>query len=172
MNWLKIILCVLVICVSSYISVTLPISESGIPFTAQSLAVFVVAAFLNVHEVKIALLAYFFLGILGLPIFAEGTAGIDKIMGPSGGFLYGFAFAGLFISTMIKDFKPLKFHQLLLIFVCATLVLFAFGLGHLAFKFSFEKALEYGLYPFWKMALVKAFLATFIVYFVKRDIIA
>lgn len=150
----------------------MPISKSGIPFTAQSLAVFVVAAFLNVHEVKVALLAYFFLGITGLPVFAEGTAGIDKVMGPSGGFLYGFAFAGLFISTMIEDFKPLKFHQLLLIFVSATFVLFVFGLGHLALKFSVEKALEYGFYPFWKMALVKALLATFIIYFVKKDIIA
>jgi len=172
MNWQKILIGLIAISISAYISITLPISESGIPFTGQSLAVFVVAAILNSKEVKITMLSYFLLGIVGLPVFADGTSGIEKVMGASGGFLYGFFFAGLFISVMIARFKPLKLPQLALIFLAATLVLFVFGLGHLAYKFNFEKALEYGLYPFWKMAIVKALLATLIIYFVKKDIIA
>ena len=170
MNWLKIVVALLCIIASSYVTFTIPVTETGIPFTLQSLMVFVVAAFLNVHEVKICVLAYIFLGLVGLPVFADGSSGMDKIMGPSGGFLYGFYFSAWFISSMIDDFKPLKLYNLLLIFLAATLILFLFGLGHLAFKFDVEKALEYGLYPFWKMALVKALLATLIVALTKRDI--
>lgn len=170
MNWLNIILSVVVICVSSYISITLPISESGIPFTAQSLAVFVVAAFLNRKEIIITLVLYLILGITGAPVFADGTSGFSKIIGPSGGFLYGFIFASFFISSMLSHQKSRKLTHLTLIFIAATIILFIFGLSHLAFKFGTLKALEYGFYPFWKMALIKALIATFVIYLVKRDI--
>jgi len=171
LNWIKIILCLATICASAYATFTIPITESGIPFTLQSLAVFVVAGFMTSDEAKVCLLTYFFLGIIGLPIFADGSAGLDKVMGPSGGFLYGFGFAGWFIASIIPDFKPMNWGSLFLIFFIATLILFGFGLGHLAFKFDLDKALEYGFHPFWKMALVKALFATLIVGFLRRDVI-
>ncbi len=171
MNWLKIAVGLICIIISAYVSFSIPVTESGIPFTAQSLVVFVVAAMMNTHEVKVCMLSYLFLGIVGLPVFAEGTAGMDKIMGPSGGFLYGFVFAGWFISEMIADFKPMKVYHLLIIFLAATFVLFFFGLGHLALKFDLESALKFGLYPFWKMALFKALLAALVTVVIRRDII-
>lgn len=168
MNWLKIIFSLLAICAASYISFTLPISEAGIPFTAQSLVIFIVAGLLKPKEVLLVINAYYLLGIVGLPVFADGTSGIEKMMGPSGGFLYGFAFSSLFIASTLKFIEKKSFPHYLFIFLAATIVLFIFGLSHLGFKFGFQKALEYGFYPFWKMALVKAILATFLVYYVKR----
>ena len=159
------------ICLSAHLSITLPISESGIPFTAQSLMVFVIAGIVNTSEFRLIILTYLFLGVLGLPIFADGTSGIDKIIGSSGGFLYGFLFSGIFIGSMIAYFKPIKLYHLLCIFFLATFVLFAFGIGHLSIKFGFEKALEYGWFPFWKMGFFKAFLATLIVSLVKRYVL-
>lgn len=159
------------ICASAYVTFTIPITESGIPFTLQSLAVFVVAGMMNSHEAKLCLFAYFFLGIIGVPIFADGTAGISKVMGPSGGFLYGFGFSGWFIASMIDEFKPMPWYGLLLIFFIATLILFGFGLGHLAFKFDFNKALEYGFHPFWKIGLLKALLAAIIVGILRREVL-
>lgn len=111
--------------------------------------------------------AYYLIGIIGLPVFAGGTSGINKILGASGGFLYGFLFSGLLISFLVDQSKSLAFSQLLIVFLAATVVLFIFGLGHLTFKFGIERALEYGLYPFWKMALVKALLATLLVFYSK-----
>ena len=104
MNWQKIIISLLLICLSAHLSITLPISESGIPFTAQSLMVFVIAGIVNTSEFRLIILTYLFLGVLGLPIFADGTSGIDKIIGSSGGFLYGFLFSGIFIGSMIAYF--------------------------------------------------------------------
>jgi len=163
----KALLCLLLIVAAAYVSVTLPISEQGIPFTAQSLVVFVVAAFLSPGMFLIVISSYLLLGGLGLPVFAEGSSGWSKLLGPSGGFLIGFLFSGLFISFSIYRTKP-SFSKALLTMIVATLILFLFGLGVLAYKFGFQKALEYGLYPFWIMALVKAFLATFCVFAVLR----
>lgn len=164
---LKALFCFLLIIASAYVSVTLPISEQGIPFTAQSLVVFIVAAFLRPVLFLIVISSYLLLGGLGLPVFAEGSSGWAKLLGPSGGFLIGFLFSGLFISLGIYN-RKLSFARALITMIIATLILFIFGIGVLAFKFGFQKALEYGLYPFWIMALVKAFLATFCVFAVLR----
>jgi len=143
--------------------------ESGIPFTLQSLAVFVVAGFLTSHEAKICLVAYVIIGLIGLPVFANGSAGIDKILGPSGGFLYGFIFSGWFISSTIQKIKPLNWAQLLGIYVLATVILFVFGLFHLTLKFDLSQAFEYGFHPFWKMGFIKALFASLIVGFLRRE---
>ncbi|MBT8232374.1 MAG: biotin transporter BioY [Saprospiraceae bacterium] len=159
-------LCLLLL--SSYVSFSVPILETGIPFTMQSLAVFVIAGFLNPREFVITILIYLAIGSVGLPVFSDGSSGIDKIFGSSGGFLYGFIFSGFFISYNINKKEIIKFTDLVLIFFIATFILFFFGILHLSFKFGFSKALEYGLFPFWKMGLVKAIIASAITYLILR----
>jgi len=162
-NLLKIFLALVAIIISSYISYTIPI-QGGIPFTAQSLVVFVVASILSPIESLICLGIYLILGALGLPVFAEGTAGIERIMGNSGGFLYGFIFSALLISTAIKRFKVDALWKYGVLMFLATICLFFFGLMHLGLKLDFEKAFEYGLKPFWKMGMLKCFVAAGIAY--------
>ena len=167
MAWWKFILALLLLVTSAYVSVTLPISEKGIPFSAQSLMVFYLAGRLKPRFTGMLVLAYLGLGILGLPVFAEGTSGFSKISGASGGFLYGFLIAGLVISFLVDSQEVKTVKSLLLIMIAGTIVLFIFGLGQLSYKFGFEKALEYGFFPFWQMALVKAFLASLLVFWSK-----
>lgn len=164
------LLALVLLIISAYLSVTLPISEKGIPFTAQSLVVFILAGLLKPREFLLVVIAYLLLGVLGAPVFAEGSFGWSKIVGSSGGFLYGFLGSGLLISFMINRTGSRSFSYLLFAMFLGTLVLFFFGIGHLAMKFGFSKALEYGFYPFWKMALVKAFLAGMVVFVAKRYI--
>ena len=162
-NIIKIALALVAIIISSYVAITLPISEQGIPFTAQSLVVFICAAFLSPKEIAVTLCLYILLGIAGLPVFAEGTSGWSKLTGASGGFLWGFLVCGVMISQSYK-----KNHGLLSVIVTmilATIILFICGLGQLTVKFGFDKAVEYGLTPFWKMGLLKAFLAASVVFF-------
>jgi len=147
------------IILASYLSITIPITDSGIPFTAQSWAVFLVSGLLSPRQFLAVILVYLVLGMLGLPVFADGTSGVEKLAGGSGGFLYGFVFSGFFISWAITKYRLASFSEHIGVMLLATVVLFLFGLGHLAGKFGMTKALEYGLYPFWKMALVKALLA-------------
>ena len=161
---------IILICLSSYISITLPISQQSIPFTAQSLVIFIIAGLLRPGHFMLAILGYLFLGVIGLPVFAEGSSGWNKITGASGGFLYGFAVAGLLVSFMLRSKSSYSFVKILLVMLCGTVVLFSFGLSHLAYKFGWAKALEYGLYPFWGMGLVKAALAAIIVWLIHNRI--
>jgi len=161
----------LALCLSAHLSFTIPISETGIPFTAQSFAVFVVAGLLAPQAFSIVIVLYFILGGLGLPVFADGSSGFEKFVGNSGGFLYGFLFSGLFISFCMDKMKDNMGFIVLLIMLVATVILFIFGLSHLALKLDFSKSITYGLLPFWKMALFKAILATLFVFCVKRYVL-
>ncbi len=153
---------------SAYTSFTIPVIETGIPFTAQSLVIFVAAGLLKPTNFLAAIILYLILGVAGLPVFAEGSSGWSRIVGSSGGFLYGFIFSGLVISYCASTLEEKTFPKLIGLMILGTGVLFVFGLGHLSYKFGIEKALEYGLYPFWKMALVKAILAGIAVFVLKR----
>jgi len=163
----KLICALLLLIGSAYVSVTLPISEKGIPFSAQSLVVFYLAGVLKPRLTGLLVLTYLGLGVLGLPVFAEGTSGFAKIIGPSGGFLYGFLISGFLISFLVDSQQVKALKSYIFIMILGTIVLFICGLGQLTYQFGFEKALEYGFYPIWKMALVKAFLASFLVFWTK-----
>ena len=151
---------------SAYISYDIEFSDLIIPFTAQSLAVFVVAGLVNVRSFLIIITSYLLLGAIGLPVFAGGSSGLEKLFGPSGGFLIGFLFSGLYISQAIKS--KITSARVVVIMLVATVILFAFGLVMLTFKFDWGKALQYGFYPYWPMAIVKALLSAFIVVQIRR----
>lgn len=168
MNIIKVIVSLIILIGSAYASFNIPVTESGIPFTLQSLMVFVIAAILRPSMTVICIGLYLILGAVGLPVFAEGSSGLEKILGASGGFLYGFVFSGFFISYSFTLSQSIPYYRILVIFLVATIILFFFGLLHLSFKFDLSRALEYGLYPFWQMAIVKAIMASVIIYLVRQ----
>lgn len=157
-RWFSILFWFVLIVLGSYISFTIPYLSPDIPFTAQSLVVFLAAVFLKPKEFLLAIGIYLLSGSIGLPVFASGTAGINKLVGPSGGFLYGFLFSGMLISYLFESLSLSNLHALL-VFLLGTLVLFSCGIFHLSLQFNFPKAIEFGLIPFWKMGLLKAIIA-------------
>ena len=43
------------------------------------------------------------LGVIGLPVFSGGKAGLGVFMGPTGGYLLGFFIAGAFVTGKIVE---------------------------------------------------------------------
>jgi biotin transport system substrate-specific component len=168
MNFYKIFIGLIIIIASAYASFTIPVTDTGIPFTLQSLAVFVVAAFLGPKESLLCLLSYLILGAVGAPVFADGSSGYSKLLGASGGFLFGFVFAGTFISFIVEKIDRGKLMSLVILMIVSTVILFAFGLLQLTVKLDAAKAIEYGLIPFWKMGLVKACIAGLCVWVIQK----
>lgn len=73
-----------------------------IPFTMQTFAVFLTLNFLGGKKGTISICIYLLLGIMGLPVYSNGTAGIGVIMGTAGGYMLGWIFAGLTIWLLEK----------------------------------------------------------------------
>ena len=61
---------------------------------------------------------YISLGVLGLPVFANGNSGLETLMGPTGGFIGGFLVVTIFIAFFTKDvrYKALKIKRNILYF--------------------------------------------------------
>lgn len=76
-----------VLAVLSILQIPMP---SGVPVTLQTFAVSLCGYVLGARRGTLCVALYLLLGIIGLPVFTGMTAGIGRIFGFTGGFLYGF----------------------------------------------------------------------------------
>ena len=72
-----------------------------VPMTLQTLAVLLVGATFGMRMGGATLVAYLAEGAMGLPVFAKGGFGIAALMGPSGGYLFGFVLAAVIVGGML-----------------------------------------------------------------------
>lgn len=80
--------------------ISLPIGEVAI--SLQSLFVILSGLILGAKLAALSQVLYIFLGLIGLPIFANFTGGLQSIIKPSFGFIIGFVFAA-YIAGKLKD---------------------------------------------------------------------
>lgn len=140
------------------VSITLP--SSPVPITGQTLAVLLSGALLGSRRGAACLLAYLLEGALGLPVFAGGTAGLGKLLGPTGGYLIGFVAAAWVTGWLAErgwDRRPATAFVAML---TGNLTIYLFGLPWLAYFVGAEKVLTSGFFPFIAGDLLKLLLGT------------
>lgn len=121
------------LCICAWFSLPL----FGVPVTLQSFAIALALLTLGGKWGFVSVLVYLCLGVLGLPVFSGFMGGIGVLVGPTGGYLWGFLLGALVfwgITAWLGDGKRL-FALLLLqliCYLCGTLwfsVQFAHGQG-------------------------------------------
>lgn len=100
--------------------------------TLQSLVLFLAAGLLPLREAVGVIGAYLLLGAVGLPVFGGHTAGWEKLIGPTAGFLWGFWAVGAWVSY-VSHRKPIHFFGGMLLFFRAQIFLFIPGFAVLYF---------------------------------------
>ena len=88
-----------VLAVMAQISIPMP---SGVPITLQTFAVALTGIVLSWKKGTISVLIYIILGIVGVPVFSNLSAGIAIIVGKTGGFIWGFLFLAAFCGLGIQ----------------------------------------------------------------------
>ena len=66
--------------VCSWISI-----PTAIPFTMQTFAIFLALNYLGGKSGVISVIVYLLLGLIGLPVYANGTSGAGMLFGSTGG---------------------------------------------------------------------------------------
>ncbi len=89
-------LSVALITVCAWISVPF----GAIPVSLQTLAVAFLGGLLGARRSLISVAVYLLLGLVGVPVFTGFHAGISALMGPTGGYLFGFLFLALLPALM------------------------------------------------------------------------
>ncbi|MCY0907264.1 MAG: biotin transporter BioY [Sulfobacillus thermotolerans] len=85
--------------VGALTSFTIPLF-SVVPFTLQVLGVYLAGGLLPPRWAFMSMITYVLLGVLGLPVFAEGSHGIGILLGPFGGYLWAYPPAAWLIARL------------------------------------------------------------------------
>lgn len=88
------------ISVCSQISIPL----GPVPFTLQTMAVYIAAAMLGWKRGTISVLVYVLIGLVGVPVFAGFSGGFSSVVTPSFGYIIGFVLTALAVGLSSKFF--------------------------------------------------------------------
>jgi biotin transport system substrate-specific component len=120
-----------------------------VPIVLQNLFVMLAGLLLGRRWGLISVSVYLVAGAVGLPVFAEGTGGLGKFIGPTGGYLVGFAAAAFLIGAISEKGRG-KVVVDVLAMIAGSLVIYLFGVAWLKVVtgMGLAKAVSIGMLPF------------------------
>lgn len=145
--------------IGAYISI--PIKP--VPFVLANLFVLLSGLLLGPWWGAASMLLYLLLGAIGLPVFAGGTAGAAKLVGVTGGFLFGYVLAA-FIVGLVVSFSKRSFGRDLFALLLGAISIYALGLPWLKVTANIETWSALFTMNMWYMIgdVVKALIAALI----------
>lgn len=140
------------------------IPMSPVPLTIQTLFVFLSGALLGGPQAAMSQLVYLVLGLIGLPVFAGGKAGLGTLLGPTGGYLFGFVISAFIMGFIVDLKKNAEIFWMIFAMVIGLFVIYALGVLQLSFvaNMSIQKAIILGAAPFILGDITKLFAAAII----------
>ncbi len=107
-----------------------------------------------------------------MPVFAEAKAGIQILLGPTGGYIIGFI-ATAYITGLILEKTSFSLKMGIIANLVGMIVTLAFGTVQLKLLLgmNWSQAMAAGVYPFIIVGLIKAFLAAWIGISVRKRLV-
>ena len=144
------------------ISAQIAIPTKPVPFTLQTMLVLLSGAFLGSRNGAYSQMLYLFLGVIGLPVFAQvpdAPLGFARIIGPTGGYLIAFPVAAFLVGYFIE--KKNNYFMVVLSMFLAEVVIISSGVLHLSafYTKNLFDALKIGAAVFSLWKVVKVFIA-------------
>jgi biotin transport system substrate-specific component len=120
-----------------------------VPIVLQNLFIFLSGLLLGSRWGLASVAVYLAAGALGLPVFAGGTGGIGRILGPTGGYLLGYL-PGVFVIGMIAEKTANRAWFDVIAMVAGTIIIYTCGVTWLKVLtgMTLSKTLAVGMYPF------------------------
>lgn len=158
-----------IIGVMAQLTIPLPL----VPITGQTLAIGIAATILGARYGTLSVLLYIAIGSIGVPVFAEFSAGLSVVVGPTGGFLIGFIPATFIIGLFLEKLG-FTFKNAIIANIIGMLITLAFGTVWLkiATDLSWVSALASGFTPFLIVGTIKAILASWIGIIVRKRLLS
>ena len=157
-NFVTVVICSLLLILSAKIKVDL----YPVPMTLQPLAVLLIAMLCGRNIAVAAVSLYLFQGMVGIPVFAYG-GGLPYLLGPTGGFLFGFLFASIIIGELADRGWGKSHFKSVFAMLLGLIVIYTFGIFQLSFLKGFDFAIINGFKPFIVGDLYKLILAALVI---------
>jgi biotin transport system substrate-specific component len=140
-----------------------------VPITCQTLFTYLSVMLLGKRIGVLSQILYLSLGLIGLPVFAAGRAGPAVLLGPTGGYLWGFVLSAYTMGYLIEKRKIKKIHHFIVIGMIGLFFInFSGALQlYLVTKLNVEAVFFAGVLPFLAGDIIKVFTASFMAYKLK-----
>ena len=138
--------------------ISIPIGP--VPISLGTFAVCLTVVVLGRKMGTVSYLLYLLLGLIGLPVFSNYGAGLGKLLGPTGGYLFGMLFLSIVGGFGLEHFPGL-FAVQYFFFLLGIALCYLFGTLWLAKVLSLDiaKAVSLGVLPFIIPDCIKVFIA-------------
>ncbi len=104
--------------------ISVPLPFSPVPVSLATLAVLICGGLLGPKYGSLSQIIYLLLGAVGVPIFHSFTGGMGILLGPTGGFLFGYIFMaftfGLLTDIILKNKRTGDIKSTALVFFAAV----------------------------------------------------
>lgn len=120
-----------------------------VPIVLQNLFVLLAGLLLGCRWGAISTVIYLLVGAVGIPVFAGATGGLAHLLGPTGGYLFGFVGAAFLTGSIADQFNQRLAAQIAAVAI-GSMVIYAVGVPWLKFVagLSWSKAFLVGMLPF------------------------
>ena len=142
--------------------IAFPIPGSPVPFTGQTLGVLLLGTAYGAGLGASTVAFYLLMGMADAPIFSSGTSGIERIVGPTGGYLVGMLISSLVLGALAGRKWDQKIKTVIPTMIIGNLIIFSIGLLWLnqytgqSWLWTFEK----GFTPFIFGEIIKIAIAS------------
>ena len=127
-----------------------------VPMTMQSMVALLIGLGFGTRLGALTILTYLAEGTAGLPVFAGMAAGPAYLLGPTGGYLFGFLAGGTFAGWAAERGWGRDLPRTLLVMLAGHVLIFAPGVLWLAVLLGGSKAIALGVTPFLLPTLLKS----------------
>ncbi len=110
-----------IISVGCVMAIPLP---GGVPISLQNFFCVLAGCILGTYKGFFAVLLWMILGAIGVPVFASAHAGLGVLLGPTGGYIAGYALASLFAGLLLGSPKIEEKSQKKSLFLKTLVVVF------------------------------------------------
>jgi biotin transport system substrate-specific component len=136
----------LVIALCSQVAIPLPFTP--VPVTLQTFAVLLAGCLLGSGRGALSVILYAAEGGIGLPFFSGGASGFAHLLGPTGGYLLGFALCAFVVGLIAESGLAAKGPGRLLTLVAGNALIYVPGVLWLGALTGMNRAVSLGFVPF------------------------
>lgn len=130
-----------------------------VPVTLQSAMVVLLGLTIGSKRAAAAVVLYLLQGAIGLPVFAGGLSGFIYLVGPSGGFLWGFLPAAFLAGYLMEKGMAKNVFSIFATALVSSAVIFFCGALYLHTFFNWQQVYAFGIQPFLLIEPVKLLIA-------------
>jgi|LDZU01.1.fsa_nt_gi biotin transport system substrate-specific component len=140
-----------------------------VPITCQTLFTYLSAMLLGKRIGVLSQIIYLVLGFIGLPVFAAGKAGPGVLLGPTGGYLWGFVLSAYTMGYLMEKKTIKRVNNYAVIGIVGLFIInFSGALQlYLVTKLNIQTIFLAGILPFLVGDIIKILAASFIAYKLK-----